>query len=145
MEVAAIEEVVTTEEKPAVKVAGMFDKFKRVPTKRALTMAGEGEGSGAKRKKIEGHTGQAVSTQSASIIVAANNDCYRSVGLPDMPQDFQIYHTVVPGLKTPYDLPIECFPDIEKLLEEEGTKVEIINTMLQGTVIFFCGWDKKEV
>ena len=48
--------------------------------------------------------------------------------------DFVVYHKQFPGLKTPFDLPIECFPDYEAMLDEDPTCVDTVNVMLRGAV-----------
>jgi hypothetical protein len=45
-----------------------------------------------------------------------------------------IYHKIFPGLKTPFGLPIECFPQYEKMLDKKPHLVEAVNVMLQGAV-----------
>jgi len=47
---------------------------------------------------------------------------------------FQRYGKVFPGLKTPFDLPIECFPIYEKMLDEDPGKVDQVNIMIRGAV-----------
>jgi len=133
MEVAAIEEVTTTTAEPGRPVVGMFDRFKRTIDKKVLQKNRQAPYIVPEVSTTQGRGGMTESSAGSSIIVAATNDCYQSVGLPDLSADFQVYHKVIPGLKTPYDLPIECFPDIEKLLEDGGD-VEIINALLQGLV-----------
>jgi len=133
MEVAAIEEVTTTTAEPGRPVVGMFDRFKRTIDKKVSQKNRPAPYIVPETSTAQGRGGRIDSGAGSSIIVAATNDCYQSVGLPDLSADFQVYHKVIPGLKTPYDLPIECFPDIEKLLEDGGD-VEIINAMLLGPV-----------
>ena len=48
--------------------------------------------------------------------------------------DFVVYHKQFPGLKTPFNLPIECFPDYEAMLDEDPTCVDTVNVMLRGAV-----------
>jgi hypothetical protein len=36
----------------------------------------------------------------------------------------QIFHKVFPGLKTPFGLPIECFPVYEKMLDKRPNLVD---------------------
>ena len=46
--------------------------------------------------------------------------------------NFQLYYKQFPGLKTPFGLPIECFPVYEALLDDNPAAVEQVNIMLQG-------------
>jgi hypothetical protein len=48
--------------------------------------------------------------------------------------DDQIFHKVFPGLKTPFGLPIECFPVYEKMLDKKPNLVDAVNVMLTGAV-----------
>jgi len=45
-----------------------------------------------------------------------------------------VYYKKVEGLITPFDLPVECFPDYEKILDEDPTCVGTVNIMLKGRV-----------
>jgi hypothetical protein len=137
MEVAAVEEVVTTEPDPVVTVAGRFDQFRRDSRKRK---GPEMQGTSMQSKRLmvsagveEGFYNMSSKDDGAKMFVASASDCYKSVELSDIPDTFQVYHKTIPGLKTPFDLPIECFPAIEKMLEG-GAEVEIINTMFKGPV-----------
>jgi integrase len=46
----------------------------------------------------------------------------------------RVFYKVVPGLVTPGNLPIECFPEYEKLLERRPELVEEVNIMMRGAV-----------
>jgi hypothetical protein len=120
LEVAAVEEVATAAEEPATsgkreRTENRFGQFERVQIKAAL-----GE--------------KAHPAQEATVFVAEAGACYNAIPVESAAEHFQVYHKVFPGLKTPFDLSIECFPMYEKLLEEEWTSVEIVNFMLRGPV-----------
>ncbi len=67
--------------------------------------------------------------------VSLNTDAEEIVTAPDTDAtDTLIYHKVFPGLKTPFGLPIECFPIYEKMLDKKPHLVEAVNVMLQGAV-----------
>ena len=48
--------------------------------------------------------------------------------------DFQHYKRHFPGLKTPFQLPIECFPIYEEMLIADPAAVGQVNIMLRGAV-----------
>lgn len=48
--------------------------------------------------------------------------------------EFVVYHKKFVGLVTPFDLPIECFPEFESMLEEDPDCVDTVNIMLRGAV-----------
>jgi len=60
-------------------------------------------------------------------------------------EDFVIYHKKFTGLQTPFDLPIECFPDFEKMLDEDPTCVEVVNVMMRGAVATSTASNYKSV
>jgi hypothetical protein len=120
LEVAAVEEVAMMAEETASsgkreRPENRFGQFERVWKRVAL-----GE-------KLH-------LAQEATVFVAETGACYNAILVESAAEHFQVYHKVFPGLKTTFDLPIECFLMYEKLLEEEGTLVEIVNFMLRGPV-----------
>ena len=42
----------------------------------------------------------------------------------DGASDFLVYHRQFAGLKTPFDMPIECFPEYAAMLEEDPDCVD---------------------
>ena len=49
-------------------------------------------------------------------------------------QSFNVYHKQIVGLVTPFDLPIEHFPDYMKMLEADPAAVAQVNVMMRGAV-----------
>ena len=45
-----------------------------------------------------------------------------------------VYHKKFTGLVTPFDLPIECFPLFESMLDDDPDCVDTVNIMLKGAV-----------
>jgi hypothetical protein len=119
MEIAAVEEVGYRVEdgggNGAKAGTNRFAAFQRV-TKRAAIGTPETDRPGEK------------------MFIASTSSCYDHTPVDPGDDNFQVYHKVFEGLKTPFDLPIECFPVYEKMLEEDGTSVDIVNTMLRGPV-----------
>ena len=72
--------------------------------------------------------------QPATAFVAPAGECVMFNHLNETNSDFVIYHKQYPGLKTPFDLPIECFPEYEAMLDEDPTCVDTVNVMLRGAV-----------
>ena len=50
------------------------------------------------------------------------------------PQNIQIFHKKLEGLVTPFDLPIECFPEYLAMLEADPAAVAQVNVMMRGAV-----------
>lgn len=119
MEIAAVEEVGTVPDSPSLELrrkraapADMFAQYQRTVKIADI---------GANRN------------ENNDIFVAQAGSCYNSALVSIQSEDFQIYHKVFAGLKTPFDLPIECFPLFESMLDK-GASVDIVNSMLQGPV-----------
>jgi len=52
----------------------------------------------------------------------------------DSQTNTHIYRKVFPGLRTPFNLPIECFPKFEKLLDKRPDMVPAVNVMMEGAI-----------
>jgi hypothetical protein len=121
MEVAAVEEIVETtrmemtDSKKRKFAAEHLEQYRRVQKQAKL---------GQPRKD----------NSEKDVFVAEVGSCYNSSPVNRAEEQFQVYHKVFPGLKTPFDLPIECFPLYEQMLDEGGMSVEIVNAMLRGPV-----------
>ena len=49
-------------------------------------------------------------------------------------QEIKIYHKTFAGLITPFDLPIEFFPEYLAMLEKDPSAVKEVNAMIRGAV-----------
>ena len=68
------------------------------------------------------------------VFLAAAGHCMSENPLNQVPDNLTVYHKQFPGLVTPFDLPIECFPLFEAMLDEDPDCVASVNIMLKGAV-----------
>ena len=73
-------------------------------------------------------------TSSQAVFVAPVGFCQLANPLQQSDSDFVLYHKKFEGLVTPFDLPIECFPEFESMLDEDPGCVDTVNIMLRGAV-----------
>ena len=66
--------------------------------------------------------------------VTAAGQCMDGNPCNQVPDNLVVYHKKFPGLITPFDLPIECFPIFESMLDEDPDCVDTVNIMLKGAV-----------
>ena len=71
---------------------------------------------------------------SGHVFVAPAGQCLLHNPIQDQKDEFVVYHKHFPGLKTPFQLPIECFPEFESMLDEDPDCVDTVNVMLKGAV-----------
>ena len=99
-----------------------------VPCQTAETGEARQTGQGDTTVKLAG----AVGAQPA--FVAPAGECQFNNTMGDGASDFLVYHRQFAGLKTPFDMPIECFPEYAAMLDEDPDCVDAVNIMLQGSV-----------
>ena len=73
-------------------------------------------------------------TSGGHVFVTTAGHCALENQLQGVPEGLVVYHKQFPGLKTPFDLPIECFPLFEAMLDEDPDCVNSVNIMLKGAV-----------
>ena len=66
--------------------------------------------------------------------VAAAGQCMDGNPCNQVTDNLVVYHKKFTGLITPFDLPIECFPIFESMLDEDPDCVDTVNIMLKGAV-----------
>ena len=69
-----------------------------------------------------------------AVFVAPSGSCQFENPLQHADGDFVVHHKKFEGLVTPFDLPIECFPEFESMLDEDPGCVDTVNIMLRGAV-----------
>ena len=69
-----------------------------------------------------------------AVFVAPSGSCQFKNPLQHADGDFVVHHKKFEGLVTPFDLPIECFPEFESMLDEDPGCVDTVNIMLRGAV-----------
>ncbi len=89
----------------------------------------------AARATESGRSGGSGSTAGVAVYTAAATECGMSNPMNEAEQgNFVVYFKSFPGLITPFNLPIECFPEYEKMLDEDPGAIETVNIMLRGPV-----------
>ena len=64
-----------------------------------------------------------------AVFVAPSGFCQLKNPLQHSDSDFVVYHKKFEELVTPFDLPIECFPEFESMLDEDPGCVDTVNIM----------------
>ena len=104
-----------------------------IVTEPVQDMTAETDGGTARaRGGLAGQLAGVSRTQPA--FVAPAGECQFENKMGDNAGDFLVYHKKFVGLKTPFDMPIECFPEYADMLEEDPDCVDAVNIMLQGSV-----------
>lgn len=86
------------------------------------------------RVQAEQSSGPGGQPVGVNVFVAEAGACALSNPLNSQDSNFVVYHKKFPGLITPFDLPIECFPDYERMLDEDPGAVDAVNIMIRGAV-----------
>ena len=108
-------------------------EFVEIVTEPVQDMTAETDGGTARaRGGLAGQLAGVSRTQPA--FVAPAGECQFENKMGDNAGDFLVYHKKFVGLKTPFDMPIECFPEYADMLEEDPDCVDAVNVMLQGSV-----------
>jgi hypothetical protein len=128
MDIAGEETVVTGS--PPV-TANRFEMFRR-------HQAGAATGKGERRPGQEAANLCFMAEVSGSLIQPGSSRQAEPVAgeaaAAEEEEAFQMYGKQFPGLKTPFGLPIECFPIYERMLDANPAAVEQVNVMLKGAV-----------
>ncbi len=108
-----MEEVVTSKPDPVLLVAGRFEKFKRDSRirKRRANLCRAKDRWHKRGRKLR-CTIRRAKTKGRECLwcqlgIVTKVESYRTHPIP-------AYHKTIPGLKTGFDLPMECFPAMEK-------------------------------